>query len=758
MPSWLNLHWPVPLRAGNWKFTAFGLALVLVFLSATWISLNRERQATEDQAVVNSANLARAAEEHVIATVRSIDQILLNIARDYRHDPEHFDFQYWIRNSELMLKTNAAGIGIANEKGTVLRTNNGHAGYDVSDRVHFIVQRERAIDGLFISEPLLARGTGRWSLQFTRRLERPDGNFAGVVAFGLDTDYFADFYKTIQFGDQGGNALVGLDGIIRARLVGSDRTVGQSLLNTDLFRRLPIQPEGTNHVAYSTDGIERIVSYRRLKDYPLIVVVGFSVPEVLGPYKKFRGQVLVGAFLISGLALAIVIVLIGEIARRQDSERLLKSVVEAAPATIQLKGADLRIRWTNRAYLDFFGRTAGNPIGKKIDEFLGKTPFTDIADAADREILRTRRTIAEIAQYYPATAERPERHMLLTKTPIFDPKGEISDILTIGMNITALRRAENEAAIAREAERAAETARVEVGRLLSGMPTAVYRGTIGPSGQIVIGFISDNVATITGRSAEEIAGLPGWYNDLGPDAEPEIAAFFARVLATGESQSEYRLPGPRAVWIRDRARVVVRHDRGTEIIGNWTDISREHAIARQALESAKLATLGELATGLAHELNQPIAVMSLAAENADDALSEGEAGIPGARVRLGRIIEQAQRAKNIVAHLRIFGRTDSGPMGPVRLADAVDGALALVNSHFRNDGITVEIHLPPDLPLARGRLVLIESVIVNLCVNARDAMRCLDRTAVSFASRRPPYHKAASNCALSTRAAAFPPA
>ena len=721
----ITMRWPLVLRSGNWKFAAFGLALTTVFLGATWVALNRERMAAENQAVVNSANLTRAAEEHVVATVRAIDQILRNIAREYRTAPDRFDFRYWLRNSALMLEPTETGLGIANEHGIVILNNLGNTGYAVSDREHFIVQRDRTVDGLFISRPLVARGSQRSTIQFTRRLEHSDGSFAGVVAFGLDTDYFADFYKSILVGDKGAISLIGLDGIVRARLVGNDRTVGQSLQSTGLFQRLPKQPSGTNHVIYTTDNIERIVSYRRLANYPLIVTVGFSVDEVLGPYKEFRDQVLLGAFLVSGLTLAIGIVLIAENTRRQDGERLLKSVVDAAPATIQLKGTDLRVRWVNRAYLNFFGASTHSPVGKRIDELPDKTVLSGVTDAADLEVLRTRRTVADIALHYPANERRSDRYVLVTKTPIFTPRGDLGGILTIGTNITELRHAEQAAAAAREAERAAETARAEVGRLLSGMPTAVYRGTIGANGRISIGFISDNVAAITGRSAETISGPGGWYEDLGPDTQPEIAAFFARVLATGESQTEYRLPGTNDVWIRDRARVVARHPDATEIVGNWTDISREQAIERRAMANAKLATLGELATGLAHELNQPIAVMSLAAENAEDALLEGVAGIPSARIRLARIVDQAQRAKNIVSHLRIFGRADSGPMMPVRLADAIDGALALVGNHLHNDGIAVEIDLPPALPAVRGRLVPIESVLVNLCMNARDAMRGL---------------------------------
>ena len=725
MPSGIISRWAVQLRTGNWKFMAFALTLVLLFLAATWLALNRERQTAESQAVINSANLARAAEEQVVATVRSVDQILQNIARDYKRNPDAFDFQYWVRNCEVILDPASMGLGIADEKGIVTLNNAGPTGYSVSDGNYFLAQRDHTANGLVISVPLTARGTGRSTIQFSRRLERADGSFAGVVAFGVDTNYFSDFYQSILVGDRGSIALIGLDGVIRARLVGSDRAVGQSVHDAELFERLSNAPAGSYHVVYNTDQIERIASFRRLRDYPLIVVIGFSVDEVLGPYKKFRQEVLTGALLISGLTLTIAIAFNREIGRRQDSERLLEGVVEAAPATIQLKDTELRIRWTNRAFLAFFGPFSASPIGKRVTEAINDGPDMQNAERADWEVVRTGRGVANLAQAFPATGDRSESYMLVTKTPIFGADGNVSHILTIGTDITALRKAQAEAATAREAERSAEAARSEVGRLLSGMPTAVYHGTIAADGRLALRFVSDNVATITGRSAEDIAGPAGWYDYIGQESAPEIEAFFARLSRLGESQTEYRLPGPGGIWIRDRARVASRCGDCLEIIGNWTDITREQAIAQKAMENAKLATLGELATGLAHELNQPIAVMSLAAENAEDALADGAIGISDARVRLSRIIQQAQRAKKIISHLQIFGRNDSGPMESVRLEDAVAGALALVNGHLRDHGIVVKTQLPRDLPPITGRLVLIENVLVNLCVNARDAMRAL---------------------------------
>ncbi len=723
MPSPITMNWPIPIRSGNWKFTAFVLVVVVAFVSASWFTLSRERQAVQEQAVVNAGNLARATEEHVVATIRSIDQLLLNVARDYRQNPDRFDLNYWVSHSDLLLQPEAAVLGISNTDGTVVLNNVGTAGHNIGDRDHFIVQRDRTDVGLFISQPVRAKASGRWSLQFSRRLERPDGRFAGTVVFGLDPNYFANFYNSLSLGEHGAIALVGLDGVIRSRLAAGDRTIGQSIANSELFKRISAEPVGNYTVAYSTDRIERIVSYRSVREYPLIVNIGLSTEEVLAPYIRFRDQVLLGNIFIGALALGIATFLIREIARRQDGEKLLETVLESAPATIQLKDRDLRIRWTNRAYLAFFRPAGGSPVGKRIGDFMGDAPFVKDANEADREVLRTGKTIFDIEQSYLATPFEPERHMLVTKTPIFGPAGDVAQILTIGTNITALRKAQTEAAVARQAERAAETARGEVSRLLSGMPTAVYRGTIDAHGRLTIDFISDNVATITGRTIDAVGGGTGWYDDLGDNARTQIDAFFQRVLEAGEAQTEYHLPGSSGVWIRDRARVVERYTDSTEIIGNWTDITREHGMAQQVMDNAKLATLGELATGLAHELNQPIAVMSLAAENAEDALSIGPAGIPGARVRLTRIVEQAQRAKNIVSHLRIFGRGDTGPLEPVHLEEAVTGALALVSGMLRSYGVTVETYLPSDLPRVTGRLVLIENVIVNLCVNARDAMR-----------------------------------
>lgn len=152
------------------------------------------------------------------------------------------------------------------------------------------------------------------------------------------------------------------------------------------------------------------------------------------------------------------------------------------------------------------------------------------------------------------------------------------------------------------------------------------------------------------------------------------------------------------------------------------EVDAARRITQQAEVSAKLATLGELATGIAHELNQPVTVISLAAENADAALEDGADGIEEARDRLGLILKQTERARSIVSHLKVFGRTDAGPLAPIDIASAVQGAMVLVGPSLMADMVRVEVRVPAGLPLVAGRQVPIEQVIVNLLVNARDAL------------------------------------
>lgn len=257
------------------------------------------------------------------------------------------------------------------------------------------------------------------------------------------------------------------------------------------------------------------------------------------------------------------------------------------------------------------------------------------------------------------------------------------------------------------------------------LPAVGYRGVIEPGGIMRLTEIGAGVERLTGWTPEA-ALRPGWRQrgidaqtlPLGPDLPDRL-----RRDTTTTVEYRFRRADGGWMWLRETARVTSRGTEGTEIAGALEDISAERELALQAATSAKFATLGEMAAGLAHELNQPIAIMSLAAENAAEALEAGEDGVEEALSRLKRIMAQADRAKAIVTQLRAFSRVDVSALEPIDLGACVQGMMILAGQALRDAGIQVQLRLPDVLPPVVGQTILVEQVLLNLVLNARDALQ-----------------------------------
>lgn len=272
--------------------------------------------------------------------------------------------------------------------------------------------------------------------------------------------------------------------------------------------------------------------------------------------------------------------------------------------------------------------------------------------------------------------------------------------------------------------RAASLAR-EVTSFLEALPGAAYRGTVTSDGRHSKQIISAG-ANRTPFGSDDALGA--WWRASSKDDPVRNEAFWRTVYAEGEAIREYevRAPGGRAVWIREHCHVVRDTDSEgrKDVVGLLIDITEERRIKSRAIAASKLATLGEMATGLAHELNQPCASITLAADIAAFELDQGgRHNAEAARRRLDDIAQQAMRMREVVDHFRIFCRTPDGQIGTVAVGDAVRGALKICTGTLKASGIRITLEVPDNLPLVVANLVPLEQVLVNLLVNARDAMR-----------------------------------
>lgn len=154
----------------------------------------------------------------------------------------------------------------------------------------------------------------------------------------------------------------------------------------------------------------------------------------------------------------------------------------------------------------------------------------------------------------------------------------------------------------------------------------------------------------------------------------------------------------------------------------FRDIADARDLQAQLVHSSKLATLGEMATGVAHELNQPMNVIRLAAGNVVRRHQKNMLEPAYMLEKLERIMGQTQRASDIIDHMRIFGRKTENVPHPVSLNDSVTNALKLVGEQMRLDGVEIEVDLPDQDVNVRGHSVQVEQVCLNLLTNARDVL------------------------------------
>ncbi len=268
------------------------VVLVCIVLTGTTVWSTWKAYAEQlRESTTTTSNMAGFLAQHASDTLRAADTVLLGLVERIENDglaaPALPRLHQWLQKGTGQLKM-LNGIFVYDERGEWIVTSQDSIPKNVNnaDREYFKFHKINPDRGAHISAPVMSRSTQKWIIPVSRRLDHPDGTFAGVVLTTIEMDYFLKFYGSFDIGDTGSILLASDAGAILVRRPFDTKTIGQNVASGGVFTELRTHGPGTTMLTSKVDGVERLYSYRTVESYPLVVATALSRNDILKDWRR----------------------------------------------------------------------------------------------------------------------------------------------------------------------------------------------------------------------------------------------------------------------------------------------------------------------------------------------------------------------------------------------------------------------------------------------------------------------------------------
>lgn len=711
--------------------------LNLMVIGMIWVALQNSKSHHEEQAAITTRNISRVLDENLSGIFSKTDIALQVVCDEAEHQLKqgvihedmlnNFIIRQHSRLPELVSfrATNAFGDAVYGPRSKVTTTTS------LAHRDYFKLLRDNPGNRLAISKPLIGGISGKWMVILARRINAPDGSFAGLVYAGLGLEYLTQSFLNLNVGANGSITLLDTDLSLVSRYPEAAST-GSEIGKKHGSRQFhELIKEGKTTATYtansSVDGMKRIFSFRRLANHPFYIITGLSTRDYLSGWRSEVFEMLLFElfFCVSTIIFAwrfhqewdknriaqqAVYALNAELEERvtertksaENSSQTLQSILECMSDCAWALDSNQRFTYCSPNVEKLLGYTPDEMIGKSPYNFMDDEEEYRVRSALEETFLHKLRI--KNLEHYSISKDGRKVLLVSNAVPFFDDAGNLEGYRGVDTDITEQKRAEE----------ALRESNDRFYRIFNNAPTMMSISTL-EEGRCL--EANKRFSEISGFSREEIIGKTFVEAGLltGAERNKIVSAIRSNNYVNDLDLTYYSKSGFQMIW--KYSGQMIQLDGKQLLLSSSMDITEQRKLELQLLHSQKLDAVGQLAGGIAHDFNNKLTVILGCVE-----LTHMDIDNP-AKIReyLDEITTAAEHSQQMTMQLLGFSRQQA--VMPIVLdANSCIAETRKSLSHLIGEHISFTFTPENNLWYIEIDPVQLDQIVMNMTINARDAM------------------------------------